>query len=234
MKSKQWQKWMIGFIVLLICVILEYYGLIWHNSLFASFYEVKGLDISNHQATIDWSQLKKEKDLHFVYIKATEGADFTDRQFYKNWQLAHHSGLAVGAYHFFSMQSTGQAQAAHFIQTVPKINRSLPPVVDIEIHLKHDQKKVDQQLQTLLDQLEKYYQQRPLLYVTYKTYNRYIKGKYNKYPLWIRDIVKFPTLENRKWLFWQFSNRGHISGIQKYVDLNVFRGTEKELFDLRR
>ena len=44
------------------------------------------------------------------------------------------SGLAVGAYHFFSFDSSGKDQLAHFIQCLPDREGMLPPAVDVEFY----------------------------------------------------------------------------------------------------
>lgn len=44
------------------------------------------------------------------------------------------TGLRVGAYHFFSYDSSGATQADNFIATVSKITNMLPPVVDVEFY----------------------------------------------------------------------------------------------------
>lgn len=71
-------------------------------------------------------------------------------------------------------------------------------MIDIEIHLKHDPEKVRQELQSLANELEKHYKKKPIFYVTYDTYEHYVKGYFKEYDLWIRDIFKSPTLENRE------------------------------------
>jgi len=75
----------IGLIVLL--GFLEYKGLIWHNSLFAMKYEVKGLDVSHYQGDIDWALVAEENQYQFVFIKATEGHDFVDNKFDNNYRV---------------------------------------------------------------------------------------------------------------------------------------------------
>ncbi|MFC4077120.1 GH25 family lysozyme [Salinithrix halophila] len=160
-------------------------------------------------------------------MKATEGHDFVDHRFETNWREAQAEGFLTGAYHFFSMRSSGNEQAENFIQTVPKQLDILPPVIDIEIHLNHDPKQVRQELRKLALKMEEYYEKKPILYVTYDTYERYVKGHFTKYDLWIRDIYKPPTLENRSWLLWQYSNRGRIDGIDGYVDINAFYGNRE-------
>lgn len=160
-------------------------------------------------------------------MKATEGRDYTDRYFKDNWKEAKNTGLLVGAYHFFTTQSTGEQQADHFIEVVPYEQSSLPPVIDIEIALNHNVQEIQTELITLSDKLEQYYKQQPILYVTYATYNKYVinSSEFDHYDIWIRDIVKHPALKTgRKWLLWQYINRGRVAGIDAYVDINVFNG----------
>lgn len=38
-----------------------------------------GIDVSNHQGDIDWSLVCKDRNIQFVYIKATEGATHIDK-----------------------------------------------------------------------------------------------------------------------------------------------------------
>ncbi|TCP66063.1 lysozyme [Baia soyae] len=189
---------------------------------------MKGLDVSHHQGHINW-KVVQEEDFKFVYIKATEGQDFIDPKFEYNWGEAKKYGFLTGAYHFFSMSSSGEEQALHFINKVPKQPDHLPPVIDVEIHLEHDPDKVRKELRTLALKMEQEYKKKPILYVTYDTYHAYIKGHLNEFDIWIRDIVKFPTLGSQKWAFWQYSNRGRVNGIDSYVDINVFSGTSEQL-----
>ncbi|QGQ94091.1 glycoside hydrolase [Paenibacillus psychroresistens] len=223
------------FIMVMVCLaiflgFLEYKGIIWHNDFFAMKYKIKGLDVSHHQGKIDWKEVSNHNSFRFVYIKATEGEDFVDEQFLTNWQAAQ-KYMAIGAYHFFSMENTGEAQAALFIKTVPKQEGSLPPVIDLEIGLGYDQEKVKLQLHKMVELLQQYYGKKPMLYVTYDTYNKYIKGDFPEQDIWLRDILKHPKLEQRKWVLWQFNNRGKVQGIAEYVDINVFNMDEFDFTD---
>lgn len=96
------------------------------------------------------------------------------------------------------------------------------------IPLNHDSKKVKKELLTLAALLEEHYGKKPILYVTYDTYNKYIKNDFMEFDLWIRDVLKYPSLGNRNWTIWQFNNRGRIKGIDAYVDINVFNGNIQE------
>ncbi|WP_419873938.1 glycoside hydrolase family 25 protein [Candidatus Pristimantibacillus sp. PTI5] len=116
MKAKRIIAVLLGLIF--ICCVLEYKGIIWHNSIFAMKFEVKGLDVSHYQGYVDWKTVTETEKYQFVYMKATEGNDFTDDTFMQNWEGAKENGILTGAYHFFSARSTGEQQADHFISVV--------------------------------------------------------------------------------------------------------------------
>ena len=216
--------------------LLFYNGIIWFNNPSRKTYPVRGVDVSSHQGLIDWKVLSAQK-IDFAFIKATEGSSFRDKQFLYNWENARKTSLKVGAYHFFSYDSTGSAQAENFIRTVPKLGKSLPPVVDIEFYAdkaNHPpaKEKTGEILRELLNRLEKYYGKKPVIYATQKTYDLYIKGDYQNYAVWIRDVISSPALsDHRGWTFWQYSNRQVLkgySGKEKYIDMNVYNGTKAE------
>lgn len=232
MKKRKVYRFIISaFFIMIILGAMDFYGIIWHNEIFAQTYSVKGLDVSHYQNTVDWDKVSKK--FKFVFIKATEGKDYVDPAFLNNWSAAKENGFLVGAYHFFVTSSSGEKQANNFIKTVPTEENSLPPVIDIEISKDKDKLKVRENLTIMIDMLTKNYGSTPILYVTYDTYNAFIKGYYDQCNIWIRDIIKPPKLSDaREWTFWQYSNRGRIKGFDTYVDINVFHGTEQQLLKL--
>lgn len=223
------KKYWIAIICLFILGVLDYKGFIWHNYLFATSYKVEGVDVSHHQGKIDWNQVKKQTDIRYAYIKATEGNDFVDKLFLVNWANARKAGLYTGAYHYFSMGSSPEQQAKNFIKTVPKEKKSLPPVIDVEISLHYNKQQVRNALQSLISILEKNYQKKPILYVTYNTYHSYIKGYFPNSRIWIRDIYFYPDIGDKDWFIWQFNSRGMVDGIPTYVDINVLNGSDQTL-----
>ena len=38
-----------------------------------------GIDVSHHQGQIDWKEVAKDKQIKFVYIKATQGTSIKDK-----------------------------------------------------------------------------------------------------------------------------------------------------------
>lgn len=207
------------------------------NPIFAKGYEVHGVDVSHYQGAIDWEVLSQQ-NLDFAIIKATEGSTHVDERFLDNWQAAEQTHLALGAYHFFSFDSEGNRQAASYIDTVGNLNGKLAPVIDVEYYGNKrsnppDRADVVENLSALLDALEQHYEIKPIIYTTYTVYNDYIKGEFEDYPLWVRSVYCPPTvLFGNKWSFWQYMDTAMLDGYvgdQKYIDVNVFRGTKQEL-----
>lgn len=230
------RKWPLVLIIvsaLIFTIILDFFGIIWHNSIFVFNYEVKGLDVSSHQGKIDWKSVAQTNRYKFAFIKATEGHDFIDDNFDYNWRNAKENGLLVGAYHFFSKRSPGSDQAKEFIKIVPVEESSLPHVIDIEIDTNLNPEQIRQEIKTFSDELEKHYLKKPILYVTYDTYNAYIKDYFQDYYIWFRDVLKPPMFIGRKWNFWQYNNRGRVKGVEGFVDINVFKGNLNDLRNIR-
>ncbi|KXY09297.1 glycoside hydrolase family 25 protein [Bacillus sp. FSL K6-0067] len=235
------KKLFIGGIFTLISVMsvfayLVSQGIFIPNQISADKYEIKGVDVASYQGDIDWRELEKQK-MKFAFIKATEGSSFVDKYFLKNWTNANKTGMRVGAYHFFSFDSKGETQAEQYIRTVPKYKQALPPVIDVEFYAnKKDnppkREDVVQELSVMVEMLEKHYSQKVILYATQEAYDLYIKDAYPRCDIWIRSVFTKPSLsDERKWTFWQYTNRGRLNGYngkEKYIDLNVFYGNEEE------
>ena len=199
-------------------------------------YPVRGVDVSSYQGEIDWKTLSSQ-NLSFAFIKATEGSSLVDPCFDYNYEQAQKTDLRIGAYHFFSYDSSGEDQAENFISTVSKIDNMLPPVIDLEFYGDKEknppeQKAVREQLDRMLKKLEDHYGQKPIIYATEKSYSLYLAGAYEEYDIWIRNVITGPSLsDNRQWTFWQYTNREQLKGYQgkeKYIDMNVFSGTPEE------
>lgn len=207
---------------------------------------LKGVDVSAHQGRIKWEQLKAQ-GIAFAFIKATEGSSWVDKRFATNFANAKAQGLYVGAYHFFSFESSGKTQAQNFIANVPNApySKALPPVVDIEFYAlpnMPESTQIYKELDVLLATLEAHYKQKPIIYSTPSFYESYLKGRYTRYPLWIRSIFFAPHsmlakifgahFEKDSWQFWQYHPKAVLdgySGAERFIDLNVFNGDEAKL-----
>ncbi len=227
------------FAVAALLFLLVWNGVIPLNDPPRDTYPVRGVDVSSYQGEIDWAVLSAQ-DISFAFIKATEGSGLVDPRFGYNYAQAQKTTLRIGAYHFFSFDSAGQTQAENFISAVSKIDGMLPPVVDFEFYGDKEKNPPDAdaaraQLDVLLARLEAYYGVKPILYATEKSYAMYLAGHYDAYDLWIRNVITAPRVAgSREWTFWQYTNRERLEGYageEKYIDVNVFRGTSEEFAD---
>lgn len=196
---------------------------------------VHGVDVSRWQGDINWSKLRAQ-GANFAYIKATDGGDHLDPMFMKNWRNADAAGLKRGAYHFFYWCRTAGEQADWFIRNVPKVDGALPPVIDVEwngessCRRKPSREKVLEKMQVFMDKLERHYGQRPIIYTSPDFYRDNLRGAFLDYPFWLRAVAAHPSkvYPGRKWLFWQYSGSGLSHGVTGRIDLNVFRGDERQ------
>jgi lysozyme len=194
------------------------------------WHEVTGVDVSNHQGVIDWKALAAS-GVGFAYIKATEGGDFRDKSFARNWVEAEAAGVSRGAYHFATLCSATD-EARNFIETVPKDPKALPPVVDVEqigactaTLTPADNVAM---LREFLDTLEKHYGRRPLIYTTPEFDSSMLEGMLAGERFWVRSLVLPPRFRRDQWVIWQYHNKGTRPGIAGPVDLNAFRGTRRD------
>jgi lysozyme len=222
----------IALLCLLVVACLLYTGIIWPNSWFVPSGRAQGLDVSVYQKQIDWKQVAQTGKYAFVFIKASEGKHYQDPSFQANWRGAKEQGLLHGAYHYFTTSASGADQAANFVSLVPKEAGMLPPVLDIEVN-GQDRQSMVREIGDCLDRLERYYGLKPIIYTMFDQYSEYIKGQFEGYPLWIRGVF-FPIQWSNvhDWTFWQYNDRGHVSGISEMVDLNVFSGKREKLKEL--
>lgn len=223
-------------VIAVVGILLVYNGVVSFNTPPKSKYPVRGVDVSSYQGEIDW-QILSEQNIQFAFIKATEGSRFSDKKFSYNLSEALKTNLKVGAYHFFSYDSSGKSQADNFIKTVPKTENMLPPVIDVEFYGDKkenppDKEKTTKELSVMIEALNEYYGLMPIIYVTEKSYELYIENLYNECDIWIRDVFFSPELsDGRSWTFWQYTDKAKLdgySGEEKYIDMNVFNGSKED------
>lgn len=243
-----WAWWMGGGLVVLGYILVFYYffvgpfGFRWRalygDTSYPDGYEIHGIDISHHQGTIDWEKLRNngmiEKwPVRFVMIKATEGASNLDENFNDNFYQAREYGFIRGAYHFWSIHSSGKAQAEYFLKQVKLEDGDLPPVLDVE-HKAQDQSAQDFKLSVLtwLRIVEKKYGVKPIIYTYYKFKMTYLSDPvFDQYPYWIAHYYVDKVEYKGKWKFWQHTDCGRLPGIKGYVDFNIYNGS---YYDLRK
>jgi lysozyme len=215
---------------------LYWFGLWIPNFPSSVAYPVRGIDVSHHQGVIDWRVAKRSR-IDFAYIKATEGRDFTDPQFSRNWTQSGEADVVRGAYHFFTFGTPALRQAENFIATVPLDKTALPPAIDLELSGNNNEQRapardeLQREIKVFVSKVGDFYGKTPVVYTTPDFAARYLAGV-SIDRLWTREILVRPS-DKSAWLFWQFSERGKVPGISGYVDLDVFKGDVTQLETLR-
>jgi lysozyme len=221
-----------------VMTLLLYRGIVRCNYPDLQRYPIRGVDVSHHQGEIDWTRLQR-RDVHFAYIKASEGATLRDARFVSNWQRAVTAGVTPGAYHFFTLCKSGAEQARNFLAALSDVTGSgLPPAVDLEFggncKRRPAQQHFTRELHSFLEEVERATGCMPVLYVTQDFYRPYVAGRIQGYPLWVRNIFGAPRLhEGADWLLWQYANRGRMPGVDAFIDLNVYSGSAAQFREFR-
>lgn len=231
----------LGILIIGVISAVALYHMVWNGVILLNNpskrkYPVRGVDVSHYQGDINWDVLSGE-DIDFAFIKATEGSSFVDDRFAYNFGKAQKCSIAVGAYHFFSFSSPGLTQAENFISTVSPFDGMLPPVIDLEFYGDFavnplSKEEVDKELGSMISAIEEYYGLKPIIYATEDSYELYLANDYEEYDIWIRNVkTKAKMSDGRQWTLWQYTNRERLngySGEEKFIDMNVFFGSEEE------
>ena len=193
---------------------------------------VRGIDVSRHQNEIDWPAVKRA-GVAFAWMKATEGGDYLDPAFRRNWTLAGASGVRRGAYHFVYWCRPAADQARWFVSNVPDDPDALPPVLDVEWNPDSrtcpgtvPRAKALAAMETILAAMERATGRRPIIYAPRDFFGQVMGGALSDYPLWIRGLGHAPPAEygGRSWVVWQHSETGTVPGIRGAVDLDCAAG----------
>lgn len=189
---------------------------------------LRGIDISHHQGQIDWQKVKQDS-VNFAFMKASQGTKLTDKRFAENRKAVEAAEIPWSAYHFYVTSRGGEEQARYFMSVVgKKWEAPLPPVVDVERFDGGSKQDLVKELKIFLETIESEWNVRPIIYSGDYFWRDNLKGDFKIYPIWIARYRKAGP-EYSHWTFWQYSEKGTVSGISGPVDLNYFSGDAKTL-----
>lgn len=199
-------------------------------------YTVYGVDLSHYQGNVDWRQLQDAKvdghKISFVFVKATEGADYVDNRFSEYFTKARDNGFIRGAYHFYVPSTQPYFQIQSFIRNVDLEEGDFPPVLDVETDGGVPKEHLQNDILQWLAKIEEYYKVKPIIYTSVKFKKKYLdRSEFDEYPLWIANYSDSLTYKG-EWEFWQYSDAGKVDGIGDYVDLNVYHTTTESMESL--
>ena len=193
-----------------------------------------GVDLSNHQGTIDWAALKRQ-GIDFAYLRlglrgyGEKGSLYPDRSFDSYYSGARTAGIEVGVY-FFSQADTVQEaaqEALYALQLLDGRDLDLPVYYDWEPVLQEDSRTLDSscllltaQARVFCELMEKSGYDAGVYMNRQQGYYRYDLKTLSPYKLWIADYGDWPDFYYR-FDVWQYAADGRLDGVSEILDLNV-------------
>ncbi|WP_292489682.1 GH25 family lysozyme [Methanoculleus sp. 10] len=197
-----------------------------------------GIDVSHWQGEINWNSVHNSGK-SFAFVKATEGNGFTDPKFITNMNGASANGMLVGAYHFArpDLGNSATDEANYFVDIAGDyISQGyLRPALDLEYGDDSLGKEaLSEWVKTWVSTVHAKTGVYPIIYVNPNYATNYLNRDINQNDLWIAHWKYDPSLSPdtgiwTNWAFWQYSDKGQVSGIEGTVDLDVFNGDQSLL-----
>lgn len=193
-----------------------------------------GLDVSSHQGQVDWEKVKQQ-GFSFVFLRigyrgySQEGKLCVDKRFHENYRGARAAGLDVGVY-FFSQAVTEKEAAEEaelVLQNLEGYELQCPVVFDPESILDAEARTDDvsgeqftRNARAFCSRMEEAGFQ-PMLYsnMLWEAYQLDL-CQLSQYPIWYADYEPVPQTPYH-FIYWQYSNKGRIEGIDAETDLNL-------------
>jgi lysozyme len=198
-----------------------------------------GIDVSHWQGKVRWERVA-DAGVDFVIAKATQGTWFVDDRYERNRTNAQSNGLKFTAYHFAepgSRRLDAVREADHFVDTAQLGPRNLIPVLDLEITGGLGPKALQSWALAWLKRVEERLGVKPMIYSSpafwkYRVGDSALLASKGYRVLWIahyetpRPSVPAQRWDGAGWTLWQWTECGHVSGIDGCVDRNSFNGTD--------
>lgn len=197
----------------------------------------KGIDVSQYQDDIDWAKVRKA-GIEFAIIRVgyrdTNGKLYKDDKYLNNLKGAINNGLKVGVYYRTTALTTKEAsaEADAFLDIIEGYDIDLPVFYDVE---KYDRNKkffdgdhkntLANIANTFLDKVE------AAGYETGMYSSRYYLEKMiatskvidHGHLIWVAEWNK-STSYGKRFVAWQYTSDGSVSGIDGRVDRDFFYG----------
>lgn len=179
----------------------------------------KGIDVSAWQNEIDFEKVKND-GIKIVYIKSSEGTDYIDPYFERNYQKARENGLYIGVYHYVRARNNYQAinEADFFASVIENKEIDCKLAMDFESFGNLSKEEINSIALTFLERLKRITNKEVLVYSNTYTARNIFSSKITKYPLWIAQYgVSKPSANGNweKWVGFQYTSTGRVNGINR-------------------
>lgn len=185
-----------------------------------------GIDVSAWQGEIDYEAVK-EAGIEVVYIKSSEGENFIDPYFERNYENARANGLKIGFYHYLTARTedTAKLEAYHFVRTISGKEVDCKLAMDFESFGNLSLNEINNISKVFLETVKELSKKEVIIYSNTNDARNVFSEDLNIYPLWIAEYEVESPFDNGKWTTWegwQYTDQGIIGGINGYVDRDYF------------
>ena len=207
-----------------------------------------GPDVSSHnhdnRSRVSWRIMHTVGGASFVFIKATEGRDYHNPNFARDFAASRRHKLYRGAYHYArpggrdssQIMAGATAEADFFIGVTGTLTGpgNLPPVLDLEDAGNLSPAHLTLWCRTWLGRVKALTGRTPILYTYGFFWRQHLRNSrhFAAYPLWLASYgVAIPARVGgwHKYTFWQYTESGRMAGAGGPVDLSVFNGSKRQL-----
>ena len=216
---------------LIVMTVLVALGLGPSGVLQAAAASAKGIDVSEFQGTINWSQVATS-GITFAYIRAGDGTNVLDSRFQGNWSGARTSNITRGAYWYFEPSMNPAVQADMLLQQLQAVGflqGDLVPAIDVETTNGLPGATVAANLQTMAGIVGGALGAAPAIYASPAWWDDYVSSSaFTANPLWVANwcgscaapAVPAGDWGGHGWAVWQYTSAGSVAGISGRVDLD--------------
>lgn len=199
---------------------------------------LKGIDVWAGNGAIDWRKVKQAGN-DFAYVRAAYG-DVADISAAPNLNGARAAGLKRGVYHFLRNNKSYQGQIDLMLELIETLHvgcGDLPPALEVEDNARFDgpwNPANNDKFITAADRWVAAVHERtgawPLIYTRASFWEELGNPTtFGNCPLWLASHRAAPPWPPGAWnkvTFWQYSDRGRVSGVLSQVDMNYFDGAD--------
>lgn len=190
-----------------------------------------GIDVSEHQGTIDWKKVKNA-GIQFAMIRIgfsgeKDGTITEDSCFEQNLKNAKAAGLDVGVYFYSNAVSTDEAvaEAKFIIEKIRRRGVRYPVCFDMEVEQNSRDSaltsKQRTEISTAFCQVISQNGHKPILYGNPTYFSSNVDLSYlTEYDLWLAHYVNISSFPY-KFMMWQYSSTGKLPGISTSCDMDI-------------
>jgi len=181
----------------------------------------RGIDVSKWQNSIDWRSVASD-DVQFVIMRTRRDGKL-DERFREYASGATSNGLKMGVYLYMNATTVDQsvADANWLIDLICEYPVQYPVVLDVEdqdLYWKMDNLELNSIINAFCNTIKEA-GYTPMLYLNdYWIKTKLDMSELGKWPIWVARYAEQPTYKN--YTIWQATNKGQVSGIKGYVDID--------------